>query len=113
MLIVLGKYLQLKYCFFARSQIFFPPEGVPRSGVAPVEVGQQELPVAPGPHARPDDAIVGDVALQPVAIGPGIVMQMEIDLWVHCTRDAYLEGGEPEEDRDLLHLGSLRRSTCR
>ena len=38
--------------------------------MAPVEMSQQEFPVAPGPHARPDDAVVGNVALNPVAIGP-------------------------------------------
>ena len=38
--------------------------------MAPIEMSQQEFPVAPGPHARPDDAVVGNVALNPVAIGP-------------------------------------------
>ena len=47
------------------------PDGVPRGGMAPIEVSQQELPVAPGPRARPDDAVVRYVALESVAIGSG------------------------------------------
>ena len=53
--------------------------------MAPVEVGQQELPVAPGPHARPDDAVVRNVALQPVVIGPASVMQGSLIVYMHCT----------------------------
>ena len=72
--------------------MFLSPERVPRGGVAPVEVGQQELPVAPGPHARPDDAVVRNVALRPVAIGSASVKQGSLNVWMHCTYIYWLPG---------------------